>query len=84
MIQIAGKTFEWKTELKNECFKWNPVSKTWDRDAALNPEIFRERMILNAIESGDLRYANQSAPKFANANERTHWELEGQYAHLAK
>jgi hypothetical protein len=83
MIQISGKTYEWKNELKNEGFAWNPKSKTWDRSEVLNPEIFRERMILNAIGDGTLRYAGRVDHRIS-ANTRTHDELYGQYENLAK
>ena len=83
MIQISGNTYTWKNELKNEGFAWNAASKTWDRAEALNPEIFRERMILNAIGDGTLRYAGR-IERTITANERTHEELYGQYEHLTK
>lgn len=82
MIKITGKTYEWKKELSRAGFSWNAASKTWDREKSLDASIHQEKMILNGIEDKDLRIASDEladSNRSLSANERTHWELYGQY-----
>lgn len=82
MIKITGKTYEWKKELARAGFSWNAATKTWDREKALDATIHQEKMILNGIADKDLRIASEelaAANRSMDANERTHWELYGQY-----
>ena len=86
MISITGKTYEWKSQLKNAGFSWNAKNKTWDRIEPLNPDgsWVEHVQILRGIESGDLRYASCGVMRSQSATERTRYELYEQYEHLAR
>lgn len=69
MIQITGKTYEWKNELKDAGFRWNADAKVWERATGID-EKADWRLVLG-LNCGDLRYANQATTRSQSAHAAT-------------